>query len=80
MIAQTLQAEILTKITTLLTENIEAVLPDLPRMREKIEETILKVEKEATGGTKTFNVANKCRDDIDELKGEFEYMKTRFSP
>ena len=36
MVAQTLQAEILTKVTTLLTDNIEVLLPDLPKMRESI--------------------------------------------
>ena len=36
MVVQNLQAEILTKVTTLLTENIEVLLPDLPNMRENI--------------------------------------------
>ena len=80
VIAQTLQADILTKVTTLLTENIEAVLPDLPRMKEKIDDAIEDIERQSSGGNKTFNIANKCRDDIEELKGEFDYMKTRFSP
>jgi len=31
-----LQAEILTKVTTLLTDNIEVLLPDLPLMRENM--------------------------------------------
>lgn len=33
IIAQTLQAEILQKVTTLLTNNIEVLLPELPKMR-----------------------------------------------
>ena len=36
MVVQNLQAEILTKVTTLLTENIEVLLPDLPTMKEGI--------------------------------------------
>jgi len=35
-----LQADILTKVTTLLTENIEAVLPDLPKMKQKIDNAV----------------------------------------
>ena len=75
-----MQEEILTKITILLTENIEAVIPDLPIMKDKVDEAILEIEKAATGGGKTFNIAAKCREDIDAIQGEFEYMKTRFSP
>ena len=36
LIAQTLQADILSKVTSLLTDNIEELLPDLPKMREKM--------------------------------------------
>ena len=34
MVAQNLQADILAKVTTLLTENIDVLLPDLPKMKE----------------------------------------------
>lgn len=67
-------------MTTLLTENIEAVLPDLPKMREKIDNAVEEVEKTAVGGSKNYQIAIAARDAIEELKGEFEYMKTRFSP
>ena len=36
MVVQNLQADILAKVTTLLTENIEVLLPDLPKMKEGI--------------------------------------------
>ena len=36
IVAQTLQADILTKVTTLLTDNVEQLLPDLPKMRSEI--------------------------------------------
>ena len=67
-------------MTTLLTENIEAVLPDLPKMKEKIDNAVEEVEKTAVGGSKNYQIAIAARDAIEELKGEFEYMKTRFSP
>ena len=38
MVVQNLQADILAKVTTLLTENIEVLLPDLPKMKEGIAE------------------------------------------
>lgn len=37
-------------------------------------------EEVKEGGSKAFNVAAEARDGLEELKGEFEYMKTRFSP
>ena len=80
IIATTLQTEILTKVTTLLTENIDAVLPDLPKMRAKIDNAVEEVEKQASGGEKNYQLVVQARESIDELKGEFEYMKTRFSP
>ena len=80
IIAQTLQAEILTKVTTLLTENIEAVPPDLPKMKASIKKAEDEVAKTSSGSSKVFQIATDARDQIEELKGEFEYMKTRFSP
>ena len=38
MVVQNLQTEILGKVTTLLTENIEVLLPDLPKMRAGLAE------------------------------------------
>lgn len=37
-------------------------------------------EEVKEGGSKGLNVASEARDGLEELKGEFEYMKTRFSP
>ena len=37
-------------------------------------------EEVKAGGTKSYAVAIEARDGLEELKGEFEYMKTRFSP
>ena len=49
-----------------------------------MKETIKAVEKENTdnksGGNKTFQIARDAAEGVEELKGEFEYMKTRFSP
>ena len=80
IIAQTLQAEILTKVTTLLTDNIEVLLPDLPKMRESITTVTKTSEEVKEGGSKSYAIAIEARDGLEELKGEFEYMKTRFSP
>jgi len=49
-------------------------------MRKKISETEAEAVKAAAGGSKTYQIAVEARDSIEELKGEFEYMKTRFSP
>ena len=75
-----MQAEILTKVTTLLTDNIEVLLPDLPKMRENMTVLSKQTEEVKEGGSKGLNVASEARDGLEELKGEFEYMKTRFSP
>ena len=34
----------------------------------------------ASGGNKAFLMAKENKDTLEELKGEFDYMKTRFSP
>ena len=80
VITETLHAEILTKVTNLLTDNIEAVVPDLPRMKQRIDDFIEDAERQASGGSKTFNIASQCREEIIELKGEFDYLKARISP
>ena len=49
-------------------------------MRQSIQ-TVEKSSNEAkSGSSKTFSIACEARDGLEELKGEFEYMKTRFSP
>ena len=49
-------------------------------MKERIDDFIEEAEKQASGGSKTFNIASQCREEIIELKGEFDYLKARFSP
>ena len=58
VITETLHAEILTKVTNLLTDNIEAVVPELPRMKQRIDDFIEDAERQASGGSKTFNIAS----------------------
>jgi hypothetical protein len=41
-------------VTTLLTENIEAVLPDLPKMKENIASATQEAAKATSGGSKTY--------------------------
>ena len=80
MIGPQVQAEILQRVTTLLTDNINDLIPDLPALREnvsKVTETSTNAEK---GGSKTRALAQDALSGIEELKGEFEYLKTRFSP
>ena len=36
--------------------------------------------EQKTGSNKAFLLAKEAAEGVDELKGEFEYMKTRFSP
>jgi hypothetical protein len=49
-------------------------------MRASVATVSTKVEEQKTGGNKTFLIAKEALDGVEELKGEFEYMKTRFSP
>ena len=56
------------------------LLPDLPKMRENMVEVTKKTEEVKAGGSKANLIALEARDGLEELKGEFEYMKTRFSP
>ena len=67
-------------MTTLLTENIEALIPDLPSIRQGLTDVKQESKSSANGGSKAFAMAKENQDQIEELKGEFEYMKTRFSP
>ena len=55
-------------------------MPDLPKMRENMTVLSKQTEEVKEGGSKGLNVASEARDGLEELKGEFEYMKTRFSP
>ena len=64
----------------MLTENIEALIPDLPKMRESVATVAKESASTKTGTSKTHIIAIEARDGLEELKGEFEYMKTRFSP
>ena len=79
-IAQNLQAEILTKVTTLLTDNIDTLIPDLSNMRKSV--SVVKDEQKntSTSGNKALLLSKENEEGLTELKGEFEYMKTRFSP
>ena len=49
-------------------------------MKENIASATQEAAKATSGGSKTYQIACGARDSIEELKGEFEYMKTRFSP
>ena len=80
IVAQTLQADILTKVTTLLTDNVEQLLPDLPKMRSEINTHEGQISDQGNSQGKHFKMINEALAGVDELKGEFEYMKTRFSP
>ena len=52
----------------------------MPKMRENMSSMTKQNEEVKAGGTKSYAVAIEARDGLEELKGEFEYMKTRFSP
>ena len=49
-------------------------------MRESITTVTKTSEEVKEGGSKSYAIAIEARDGLEELKGEFEYMKTRFSP
>ena len=75
-----MQAEILTKVTTLLTDNIDELLPDLPKLRVDMTSTSKVIDEHDNIQGKHMKMINEALAGVDELKGEFEYMKTRFSP
>ena len=52
----------------------------MPKMRESITGVTKTAEEVKEGGSKSYAIAVEARDGLEELKGEFEYMKTRFSP
>ena len=51
----------------------------MPKIKESVANVTKQSEEVAEGGSKAFAVASEARDGLEELKGEFEYMKTRFS-
>ena len=67
-------------MTTLLTENIETLIPDLPKMKQSMTAVKDEQKKSESGGNKAFLLSKENEEGLLELKGEFEYMKTRFSP
>ena len=70
----------MTKVTTLLTENMEALIPDLPKLRGNVAKLQAESSEMFDKNIKTNVIAEMGRDGVEELKQEFEYMKTRFSP
>ena len=70
----------MTKVTTLLTDNIEELLPDLPKLRGDMNTSIGRIDEADNIQGKHMKMINEALAGVDELKGEFEYMKTRFSP
>ena len=67
-------------MTTLLTDNIEALIPDLSNMRKSVSDVKDEQKNASNGGNKAIMLARENEEGLEELKGEFEYMKTRFSP
>ena len=67
-------------MTTLLTDNIETLIPDLPNIKKSMSDVKNEQKTAASGGNKAFMLAKENEEALLELKGEFEYMKTRFSP
>jgi hypothetical protein len=80
LIVGTVEASVLEKVTDLITENMDDLVPDLPDMKTKLE----KMEKDFVDNEieikKIGTIAAGGRQGVEELKNEFEYMKTRFSP
>ena len=70
----------MTKVTTLLTDNIDELLPDLPKLKVNMSTSQDKIEEHDNIQGKHLKMINEALAGVDELKGEFEYMKTRFSP
>ena len=68
MVAANLESSILTKVTTLLTDNMEALVPDLPKLRGHVTKLQKDAQEEFDKLVKTNVVAEMGRDGVEELK------------
>ena len=68
------------KVITLMTDNLEEMIPDLPKLKDAVKKITEKADNQGSAGDKTKAIAVDAQTGVEELKGEFEYMKTRFSP
>ena len=75
-----MQAEMHRSVNKYLTENINSLIPDLPKIRKCVSSVRESLKSSSNGGNKAFALAKENISAIEELKGEFEYMQTRFSP
>ena len=64
----------------MLTDNINDLIPELPALRTDVDDHKKVIDDHGHGQTRNGKMINEALAGVDELKGEFEYMKTRFSP
>ena len=67
-------------VTKYLSENMDSLIPDLPKIRKCVSSVRESLKSSSNGGNKAFALAKENVTQLEELKGEFEYMQTRFSP
>ena len=49
-------------------------------MRDGLGKISKNVEQQSKGGSKTFALTQEALASVEDLRGEFEFLKTRFSP
>ena len=75
-----LQEEMQRSVSKYLSENINSLIPDLPKIRNSMKDVRESLRSTSNGGNKAFALAKETLKALEELKSEFEYMQTRFSP
>ena len=75
-----IEPKIIEKVTELFSENLDEIIPSLDPMRKRLEVVAQDANNAENATHRISGVANAAKLGIDELKQEFEYMKTRFSP
>jgi hypothetical protein len=75
-----IEPKIIEKVAELLTDNLDELIPSLDPMRKRLETVAQDANNAENVAHRINGVANAAKAGIEELKQEFEYMKTRFSP
>lgn len=75
-----IEPKIIEKVTELFADNLDEIIPSLDPIRKRLEVVAQDANNAENATHRISGIANAAKAGIDELKQEFEYMKTRFSP
>ena len=76
----TIQPKIIESIQEVFAENLDEIIPSLQPLQKKVDLIQENLNSYENNVNRISGIANASKLGIDELKQEFEYMKTRFSP